>query len=86
MPERLEAMEGALNLRDYELLATLAHALKGSGGTVGFDAFTRPAKALEQYAKERNGPGAQEALAQIRALVQRLDGQAERQVSEVQIG
>ena len=86
MPERLEAMERAWKLRDYEVLAKLAHWLKGAGGTVGFDAFTGPAKALEQHAKERNGPGALEAIAQIRGLVLRLNGQAARQVSEVQIG
>jgi PAS domain S-box-containing protein len=86
MPGHLEAMEQAWKMQDYELLASLAHTLKGSGGTVGFDDFTRPAKALEQCAKERNGPGALEAITQIGALVQRLDGQAERQVSEVQIG
>ena len=86
MPERLEGMERAWNLRDYELLATLAHGLKGSGGSVGFDAFTGPAKALEQCAKECNEPGALEALTEIRALVQRLDGQGETHVSEVQIG
>ena len=86
MPGRLEAMERAWGLRNYELLASLAHWLKGAGGTVGFDAFTSPAKALEQSAKEQNGPGVLDALAQIRALVDRLNGQAERQVSEVQIG
>jgi PAS domain S-box-containing protein len=86
MPERLEAMERAWNLRDYEVLATLAHWLKGAGGTVGFDAFGGPAKSLEQCAKERNESGALEALAQIRALVQRLDGQWEKQVSEVHVG
>jgi PAS domain S-box-containing protein len=86
MPERLEAMERAWKLQDYETLASLAHWLKGAGGTVGFDAFTGPAKALEQYAKGHNGPGALEAIAQVRALVQRLDGQAERQMSEVQLG
>ncbi|HWT80746.1 MAG TPA: Hpt domain-containing protein, partial [Candidatus Methylomirabilis sp.] len=86
MPGRLEAMERAWGLRNYELLANLAHWLKGAGGTVGFDAFTSPAKALEQSAKEQNGPGVLDALAQIRALVDRLNGQAERQVSEVQIG
>jgi CheY-like chemotaxis protein len=86
MPERLESMERAWNLRDYGSLADLAHGLKGSGGTVGFDAFVEPAKALEQCAKERNEDGAQEALAEIRALVQRLEGNEEKQVSGAQIG
>jgi PAS domain S-box-containing protein len=86
MPGRLEAMEQAWKRQDYEMLATLAHALKGAAGTVGFDAFTGPAKALEQYAKERNVPGALEAIAQIGALVERLDVEAERHLSEVRLG
>jgi CheY-like chemotaxis protein len=47
MPERMQAIEEAWGARDFENLAGLAHWLKGSGGTTGFDAFTVPAKTLE---------------------------------------
>lgn len=48
---QLEAMDHAVNNKDFEELAALAHWLKGSGGTVGFDIFTKPAASMEQAAK-----------------------------------
>ena len=54
MPERMEAIEKAWDGRDSQTLASLAHWLKGSGGTTGFDAFTAPAKTLEQLAKAQS--------------------------------
>lgn len=46
-------MREAISLHDDEWLSELAHWLKGSGGTAGFDLFTQPAKALQQLADER---------------------------------
>ena len=40
-----------LYIDDHAELADLAHWLKGAGGTVGFAAFTQPARELEQSAK-----------------------------------
>jgi len=85
MPEDLEAIQQAWRLQDYGTLAALAHKLKGAGGTLGFDEFTEPASALERFANERNGPGAQDAIAEIAGLVERLDVQGARHASEVQI-
>jgi len=48
--EKMEAMEAACAARDGEALAQYAHWLKGSGGTVGFDDFTDPARQLETAA------------------------------------
>jgi len=50
--EQLDAMKQTLKAGDLEQLARLAHWLKGSGGTAGFDAFTQPARELEQLAKQ----------------------------------
>ena len=44
-------MKLARQNNDHAELAALAHWLKGSGGTVGFDQFYAPAKALEESAK-----------------------------------
>jgi len=44
--EQLTAMQRAWERRDLPELGRLAHWLKGAAGTVGFPAFTRPAKQL----------------------------------------
>jgi PAS domain S-box-containing protein len=51
--EQAVAMQAAWEQGDLDELARLSHWLKGAGGTVGFDAFTDPAKTLEQLAKRK---------------------------------
>ncbi|MDX1434900.1 MAG: ATP-binding protein, partial [Gammaproteobacteria bacterium] len=51
LDEKLAEMDAAWSRRDLAELASLAHWLKGSGGTVGYDDFTEPAKNLEMFAK-----------------------------------
>ncbi len=57
---------------DLESLAEQAHWLKGSAGTVGFTAFTDPARALEDHARAGDGPGAAAALTVVEALAARV--------------
>jgi len=47
----------------------LAHWLKGSGGTVGYDHFTKPAETLEACAKLNDMERAVEVVNQIKSLV-----------------
>ena len=42
---KIEEFHAALNSHDWEKLAQLAHWLKGTGGTIGFDVFTEKAGA-----------------------------------------
>jgi PAS domain S-box-containing protein len=70
MPERMQAIEAAWDNRNFESLASLAHWLKGSGGTAGFDAFTAPAKMLEQLAKAKSEQQTGETVAELRQLVE----------------
>jgi CheY-like chemotaxis protein/HPt (histidine-containing phosphotransfer) domain-containing protein len=72
LDEKLRAMERALSAEDYDELAALAHWLKGSGGTAGFDAFTLPAKALEGLARQRQGGPIPGAIAELRRLAGRI--------------
>ena len=58
---------------DYEKLASLAHWLKGSAGTVGFGAFTLPAKALEEAAKLKNADDTVRLIAELDGLVARIE-------------
>jgi CheY-like chemotaxis protein/HPt (histidine-containing phosphotransfer) domain-containing protein len=72
LEEQLLEMENACRDRDYEKLAALAHWLKGSGGTVGFDAFTEPAQRLEQLAKTKLGVECQAVVRELRDLADRI--------------
>jgi signal transduction histidine kinase/CheY-like chemotaxis protein/HPt (histidine-containing phosphotransfer) domain-containing protein len=65
-------MQGALDEDNWEKLAALAHWLKGSGGTVGFDCLTAPAEELERMAKQQEPLAAKTALEQLERLVERI--------------
>ena len=58
----------ALENGNLERLALFAHWLKGSGGTVGFDDFTKPAAKLETFSKTGQAKQAGEVLAQVKNL------------------
>jgi PAS domain S-box-containing protein len=60
--------EDAWAAKDFERVASIAHWLKGAGGTVGFDALTEPARRLEQFAKDRDEAATRHALAEVRGL------------------
>ena len=53
-------------------MAQLVHWLKGAGGTAGFDAFTEPAKHLEQLVKAQKLDDIPAALDAIAELVERI--------------
>ncbi len=70
--EQMAAIEAAWSSRDFEELAKLAHWLKGAGGTVGFDAFTEPAKEFESAAKQADAEQTERWLIELRGLVGRV--------------
>ena len=72
LEEKLEAMQACLDARDFEELAKLAHWLKGSGGTVGFDVFGEPAANLELLAKERKEGEIEASISELRSLAERI--------------
>jgi PAS domain S-box-containing protein len=72
MPEKMRAIEQAWEARDFDTLASLAHWLKGSGGTTGYDAFTTPARTLEQVAKARDEQQIPAAINELRDIVERM--------------
>ena len=74
--KRLDVQLGFMDLaweqKNFEELAGLAHWLKGAGGTVGFDAFTEPAKLLEQHAKNQDEHNSRASLDDLRGLSKRI--------------
>ena len=69
LDEKVESMEVALEKEDMTELASLAHWLKGAGGTVGYDDFTKPAEALETCAKTDHVEKAGQMLEEVKSLV-----------------
>jgi CheY-like chemotaxis protein/HPt (histidine-containing phosphotransfer) domain-containing protein len=69
---QLDAMSKAWQDKNFDDLAGLAHWLKGAGGTVGLDAFTKPAAELEQLAKAKDADQIQGKIEQLRRLAGRI--------------
>jgi len=70
--EQFTEMEAANNNKNFKELAALAHWLKGSGGTVGFDQLSKPAKELEDNAKAGNQDACKSDLVRIKSIIERL--------------
>ncbi|MCC6532519.1 MAG: response regulator [Burkholderiales bacterium] len=68
----LDQLEGAAAGADFETIGKLAHSIKGSGGTVGFDAFTTPAAELEAAARSGDVPRIEALIGELRALERRM--------------
>ena len=72
LDEQLVAMRDAWQGRDLDELASLAHWLKGSGGTVGFSNFTDPVARLERQAKQGLIDEIESTLSEIACISARL--------------
>ncbi len=70
--ERLEAMRAEHAAGELSELRELAHWLKGAAGTVGFDAFTEPAEALELLARQGKAHEIEPALSRLEDLADRI--------------
>jgi PAS domain S-box-containing protein len=70
--EQLGKMQEAWAHQELSELASLAHWLKGSGGTAGFPAFTKPAATLEKLAREKRSEEIAAALADVCDLGKRV--------------
>ena len=72
LDEKVESMETALEKEDMTELASLAHWLKGAGGTVGYDDLTKPAQDLESFAKADHLEKANQSLKEVKSLVRAI--------------
>lgn len=73
--KELTAMREAAARGAYETVRTLAHGIKGAGGSYGFDELTASAAALEQAAKAGHGAAVLEGLAAIERYLATIDVQ-----------
>lgn len=65
---RIAEMKQVLDMGDYRQLATLAHRVKGTAGSVGFPQFTEPAGLLEMAAESQTNSECQAIIEQLFAL------------------
>ncbi|TWT89891.1 Aerobic respiration control sensor protein ArcB [Pseudobythopirellula maris] len=72
LPERLGAMQVAASGGEYDQLRDQAHALKGAGGTAGYEAFTDTASRLEQLAAEKKAEGVDTLIAELNSITERV--------------
>ena len=72
LKEQLNNIESAWQGRELAKVAELAHWLKGSGGTAGFDAFTDPARKLEKMAKEHRLDEIEQAIHELQQLASQV--------------
>jgi len=72
LQQQIGEMQRAWEHQELSELASLAHWLKGSGGTAGFHAFTSPAAKLEKLAKEKRLDEIAAALADVQDLGRRV--------------
>jgi CheY-like chemotaxis protein len=71
--EQLAHARKAAGAGDLAEVQRLAHWLAGAGGTVGYDAFTEPARELELAAKAGNAPLADEVLQRLEQMAHQLE-------------
>ena len=72
LAEKIEELDVAVENGNFKQIQQMAHWLKGSGGTVGFNQFTEPAKRLEQYSKQHDTNEIMLTLDEIRELCSRI--------------
>lgn len=72
LSDQVSAMERSCEEQDFENLARLAHWLRGSGGTAGFDLLTFPAERLEQAALDQLDNGAAAVIDELKALTEKI--------------
>jgi signal transduction histidine kinase/DNA-binding response OmpR family regulator len=72
LEEHRAAMRNAWQRGDLENLASLAHTLKGTAGSAGFDVLTDPARHVEQLAQNRRDDDLGTALQTIDDLAGRI--------------
>lgn len=72
LSQQVQDMRAALQAKDFAQLRELAHWLAGTGETLGFPAFTEPARRLEHLAKDSQENGMQERMQEIEGLASRV--------------
>jgi CheY-like chemotaxis protein/HPt (histidine-containing phosphotransfer) domain-containing protein len=84
-PERLGAIRAAVESKNAESLAKLAHRLKGAVSNFSSESVTRAALQLETIAQQRDLSKAREAYEELKIMIDRLTPELAELV-EIEIG
>ncbi len=71
--ETVCSMRVAQKNMDYQEIREIAHRLKGTGGTVGFNAFTEPSRKLQIAAEERDDDTIEAMLCELEDISSRVE-------------
>jgi len=63
----------ALETRDWRTLAAISHAVKGAGGTYGFDRISEIAAAIERAALRADAEGIATGVAELSDYLERVE-------------
>jgi two-component system, sensor histidine kinase and response regulator len=70
--ERIESLQAALQSLDFDAIASMAHALKGAGGTAGFTCLTEVSARMERLAHDGHAAAVEGTINELQALNDRL--------------
>jgi hypothetical protein len=73
LDEMIAPAELAAERGELPDIATFAHWLAGAAGTVGYDAFTGPARELERFALSGDNAGVSLLMVQLRQMANRIE-------------
>jgi PAS domain S-box-containing protein len=73
MDETMRSLRAAQARMDYQEVREIAHRLKGTGGTVGFAAFTEPSRKLQLAAEERDDETIEAMLVELEDISSRIE-------------
>lgn len=73
MDDTMQSLRAAQARMDYQEVREIAHRLKGTGGTVGFAAFTEPSRKLQIAAEERDDATIDAMLAILEEISSRIE-------------
>jgi HPt (histidine-containing phosphotransfer) domain-containing protein len=65
-------MQDALSAQDFETVRTVAHGMKGAGGSYGFDRISEMAAVIEQAAKQRDSSIVESHLPLLGSYLERV--------------
>ncbi len=73
MDDTMNSLREAQARMDYQEVREIAHRLKGTGGTVGFAAFTEPSRKLQFAAEERDDRTIDAMLVELEEISSRIE-------------
>ena len=73
MDDTMKSLREAQARMDYQEVREIAHRLKGTGGTVGFAAYTEPSRKLQFAAEERDDETIEAMLVELEDISSRIE-------------